>query len=264
MSINYERRGAGEPLVLLHGIGHRWQAWQPVLDELARHHDVYAVDLPGFGRSAVPDGGMPTDMAGAVAGVLVALAELGIERPHVAGNSLGGAISLELAAAGVAASATAFSPAGFFTRAEARRALVILSLLRASTRGPAPVLRQALRRGFVRRLTFGTLMTQPGRLDLDRLVGDAVALRDGRGFRAVARSANRYAFQGRPSVPVTVAWGTKDRILLPRQADRARERLPDARHVPLPGCGHVPMSDAPDTVARLILQTTGAVPVPSP
>ena len=103
-------------------------------------------------------------------------------------------------------------------------------------------------------------MTQPGRLDLDRLVGDAIALRDGAGFRAVARSANRYAFQGRPSVPVTVAWGTRDRILRPRQADRARERLPDARHVPLPGCGHVPMSDAPDLVARLILQTTGAVP----
>jgi pimeloyl-ACP methyl ester carboxylesterase len=152
----------------------------------------------------------------------------------VAGNSLGGAISLELAAAGLAASATAFSPAGFFTRAEARRALAILSLLRASTRGPAPVLRRRCGAGFVRKLTFGTLMTQPGRLDLDRLVGDAVALRDGRGFRAVARSANGYAFQGPALVPVTVAWGTRDRILLPRQADRARERLPDARHVRCP------------------------------
>jgi pimeloyl-ACP methyl ester carboxylesterase len=256
--INHDRRGAGEPLVLIHGIGHRWQAWSPVLDELARHHEVIAIDLPGFGGSEVPPGGMPRDMAAAVAGVATGLAELGIERPHVAGNSLGGAIGLELATAGLAASATAFSPAGFFTRAEGRRALMLLSLLRASTRQPAPVLRRALARGPVRQLTFGQLMANPSVLDLDRLVGDALALRDGAGFRAVARSARDYEFRGRPTVPVTVAWGTQDRILRPHQADRAKARLPDARHVALDGCGHVPMSDDPGRVARLIIETTAA------
>jgi pimeloyl-ACP methyl ester carboxylesterase len=55
---------------------------------------------------------------------------------------------------------------------------------------------------------------------------------------------------------VTVAWGAKDRILPPHQAERARELLPEARHVALPGCGHVPMTDDPDLVADLILQTT--------
>jgi pimeloyl-ACP methyl ester carboxylesterase len=56
---------------------------------------------------------------------------------------------------------------------------------------------------------------------------------------------------------VTVAWGTRDRILLPRQADRARRALPRATHVALDGCGHVPMNDAPDLVAGVILRTTG-------
>jgi pimeloyl-ACP methyl ester carboxylesterase len=74
----------------------------------------------------------------------------------------------------------------------------------------------------------------------------------------VAKSALDYRFAGAPTVPVTVAWGTHDRILRPSQAERARELLPQARHVPLPGCGHVPMSDDPDLVASLILQTTGA------
>jgi pimeloyl-ACP methyl ester carboxylesterase len=54
--LNYERWGSGPPLVLLHGIGHRLQAWDPVLDRLAAAHDVIAVDLPGFGKSPPLDG----------------------------------------------------------------------------------------------------------------------------------------------------------------------------------------------------------------
>jgi pimeloyl-ACP methyl ester carboxylesterase len=54
-------------------------------------------------------------------------------------------------------------------------------------------------------------------------------------------------------VPVTIGWGTRDRLLIPRQAERARVMLPQARHVPLPGCGHIPMSDDPEGVAALLL-----------
>ncbi|GFJ91813.1 alpha/beta fold hydrolase [Phytohabitans rumicis] len=108
--IVYERRGAGEPLVLLHGIGHHWRAWTPVLDRLAAQHDVIAIDLPGFGASPLPADGAPTSMARAVDGVAAFVADLGVGRPHVAGNSLGGAIALELAAAGLVSSATALSP----------------------------------------------------------------------------------------------------------------------------------------------------------
>jgi pimeloyl-ACP methyl ester carboxylesterase len=49
--VNYERRGSGEPLVLLHHLGGEWQVFEPVLDPLARRFDVIAVDMPGFGRS---------------------------------------------------------------------------------------------------------------------------------------------------------------------------------------------------------------------
>ena len=86
-------------------------------------------------------------------------------------------------------------------------------------------------------------------------VADALALRTGVGFEHIARHARHYAFSGAIEVPVTVAWGTRDRILLPRQARRARERLPYARHVPLPRAGHVPMFDEPELVAQLILET---------
>ncbi len=264
MTVNFIRRGSGTPLVLIHGIGHRWQAWEPVLDQLAAHHEVIAFDLPGFGASPIPAGGMPRNMTGTVTQVGQFFTEIGIEQPHVAGNSLGGAIALELAAAGLVASATAFSPAGFFTEAERRRAVRTLGFMRASSFQPRPLLRRALAQPAIRSRSFGALVAYPDRISAERAFGDTMALRNGAGFRPVARSSRDYSYAGQPTVPVTVAWGAKDRILPPLQAERARQRLPQARHVALADCGHVPMSDAPDQVARLVLQTTGAVPVDPP
>jgi pimeloyl-ACP methyl ester carboxylesterase len=57
-----------------------------------------------------------------------------------------------------------------------------------------------------------------------------------------------------PACPTTIAWAQRDRLLLAgRQAPRAARRLPQARHVTLRGCGHVPMWDDPEQVARAIL-----------
>ncbi|BCB87222.1 alpha/beta fold hydrolase [Phytohabitans suffuscus] len=254
----YERRGAGTPLVLLHGIGHHWRAWLPVLDRLAEAHDVIAVDLPGFGGSPVPAGGPPRDMAKAVDGVAAFLADLGLDRPHVAGNSLGGAMALELANAGLVASATALSPAGFCTPGELRWAVGALTAHRWGTRIPQPVMRTMFRYGALRTLCFGMICAHPAHLTPEMALSDALALRNGQAFRAVARAGRSYAYRGTPTVPVTVAWGTRDRILPYRQAARARAALPGARHVDLPGCGHVPMGDNPDLVAAVILETTGA------
>ena len=118
----FARSGSGPPLLLLHGLGHRWQAWEPVIDRLEAHHDVIAVDLPGFARSPLPAGGILTAMPLLLTAVSEFLASEGIEGPHAAGNSLGGAIALELAAAGRATSVTALAPAGFATRPQRRRA----------------------------------------------------------------------------------------------------------------------------------------------
>lgn len=260
MRVNFDRRGRGQPLVLIHGIGHRWQAWEPVLDRLAEHHDVLAIDLPGFGASPVPVAGMPSAMSGTVTAIGEFFDGLGLAQPHVAGNSLGGAIALELAAAGLVSSATAFSPAGFFTEAERLRAVRTLGLMRFTSFQPEVVLRRALSNPVIRNQSFGRLVVRPERISPEVALADTLAMRRGRGFRAVVRSSKGYAFSGAPTVPVTVAWGARDRILPPRQAERARERLPKARHVTLPHCGHVPMSDAPDLVAQTVLETTGAVP----
>jgi pimeloyl-ACP methyl ester carboxylesterase len=255
----FERRGSGVPLVLLHGIGHHWRAWAPVLDRLAAVHDVVAIDLPGFGESPLPAAGPPRNMPEIVGAVSDVLSDLGLDRPHVAGNSLGGAIALELAAADRVASATALSPAGFCTPGQLRWAVGVLGAHRLAAHLPPPVLRTVLRAAPVRALSYGMIFARPGRLAVDVALADARALRGARAFRAVARAGRGYAFHGAPRVPVTVAWGTRDRILPYRQAALARQRLPLARHVALTGCGHVPMHDDPDLVAEVIMATTAAV-----
>ncbi|GFJ91812.1 hypothetical protein Prum_054540 [Phytohabitans rumicis] len=137
----------------------------------------------------------------------------------------------------------------------------MLSAHRVGTRLPQPVLRAILRSGALRAVTFGMICAHPTRLTPEVALADALALRNAPAFDAVARASRGYAFQGAPEVPVTVAWGTRDRVLPYRQAARARQALPGARHVDLPGCGHVPMSDNPELVADIILATTqGRVP----
>ena len=66
-----------------------------------------------------------------------------------------------------------------------------------------------------------------------------------------------YRFRGPLRSPATIAWGTRDALLLPTGALHARRELPEARHVWLRGCGHVPMSDDPAQVARVLLEGSG-------
>ncbi len=256
ITVNYERRGSGSPLVLLHGIGHRWQAWLPVLDRLAERHQVFAVDLPGFGRSPRLPEGTAHDLSGSV-GVLRGIFQtLGVENPHVAGNSLGGLLAIEAAAQGLVASATALSPAGFWNRRDRARAFAALRWMRRGARAPQTATRIVLRSDALRNGSLRMLYAHPERIDLKTALGDMGALRGAASFEPTLAAGEDFAWNGpSPAVPLTVAWGAGDRLLPPRQAFRATRLLPSARHVLLPDCGHVPMSDAPGLVADTILHT---------
>lgn len=256
MNVVFERRGEGPPLVLLHGIGHRWQAWEPVLDRLAAERDVIALDLPGFGASPPLPTGTKYDIDTAMRGLAEFFAELDLVRPHVAGNSLGGLFALEAANRGLVSSATALSPAGFFTSFQLGFTSVSLRATRLGARVPGPVIRRLGSSPLRRKLMFGQIYGHPERLDLETLIADAAALRAARGFLPTLRAGRRTGpFTGTcDGVPVTIAWGTIDRLLRTSQAVRAQQRLPNARFVWLPDCGHVPMGDNPELVAKVLLE----------
>ena len=113
-ALAYTRTGSGAPMVLLHGIGSWRHAWDPVLPALAERFDVIAVDLPGFGESDQLPAGAEASQAALAAAVAGLLDELGVTAPHIAGNSLGGWVALEIARIRQPASVTLLSPAGLW------------------------------------------------------------------------------------------------------------------------------------------------------
>ncbi|WP_225827681.1 alpha/beta fold hydrolase [Streptomyces naphthomycinicus] len=255
VTVSYARVGRGEPLVLLHGIGHHRQAWDPVVDILATERDVIAVDLPGFGASPDLPEGLTYDLP-STNSVLGALFEaLGLDRPHVAGNSLGGLLALELGREKLARSVTALSPAGFWSEAERRYAFTVLLAMRGiAQRLPLPLVRRLAGTAAGRTALTSTIYARPARRAPEAVVAETLALVAATGFEATLRAGATVRFtDDLPGLPVTVAWGTRDRLLLRRQGIRAKQFIPQARLVRLPGCGHCPMNDDPALVARVIL-----------
>src|SRR3954469_6871660 len=99
MGLDHHRGGSGPPLVLIHGIGHTWRGWSPMLPQLERRFDVLAVDLPGFGHSDPFPPGVESTPEALADAVEDEMGRAGFDRAHIAGNSLGGWVALELARA---------------------------------------------------------------------------------------------------------------------------------------------------------------------
>jgi pimeloyl-ACP methyl ester carboxylesterase len=254
----HDRTGRGEAVVLIHGIGHRRQAWDPIVDLLDDRYEVVRLDLAGFGESPAYPAGVPYTMDNACADLAANFTEWGLERPHVVGNSLGGAISLELAARDLVSSATVLSPAGFFGRVERVWPLTALSLMRLASKLPDAVLRAVARSRAGRRMVGQLLYTHPERATAESTYADSLALKRATAFFPTIRAGLHYTLDATGiDVPVTIAWGTQDRLLRYRQSREAQRRLPTARHLPLPDCGHVPMIDDPELVVSAIEETIG-------
>ncbi|WP_183093980.1 alpha/beta fold hydrolase [Nocardioides stalactiti] len=262
--VNHERRGSGEPVVLVHGIGSRWQCFEPILDRLAAQHEVIAVDLPGFGGTPLVAGVRPGPR-GYADWLEGWLREQGIERSHLVGSSMGGGVGLELGRRGFAASVTAFAPVGFWHTAGLRWTQGLLTTMRVAARTMGPALDRVVENPTGRALLLSSMFGQPRKLTAAMAQGDLHGLAAATAFEAARADFGRYWFDADsdlgalPDIPVTVAWGTRDVVLTHRtQSARARAALPSAQHVDLGRCGHLPFNDEPDTCARLVLATAAA------
>jgi 3-oxoadipate enol-lactonase len=95
IELYYEIHGAGEPLLLIHGLGSSTRDWEYQLEAFAAHYRVVLVDVRGHGRSAKPPG--PYSVPLFAQDIAALLTQLQLESVHLIGISMGGMIGLQMA-----------------------------------------------------------------------------------------------------------------------------------------------------------------------
>ena len=259
MTLNHARRGSGRPLLLVHGLGAGWRSWSPIIDELAESREVIAVDLPGFGESPPLTG--EVSIATLTDSVAEFIREQGLDGVSTVGQSMGGRMVLELARRGVGGDTVALDPGGFWSD---RELAVFGATLRPSIalvralRGTLPAL---LGNPAGRTLLLAQLSARPWALSRETVLPDVRGLAEapstGAALDALTKGPKQ---QGAPAgtVPgrVTIGWGRRDLVTVPKQAARATELFPDAVLHWFERCGHFPQWDAPHEATRLILDST--------
>ena len=275
--IHVRRHGSTDPhapaVVLVHGLGGSALNWVSLMRAWGEEVTCLAVDLPGFGASPPRRDGdySPRGHARAVAESIDEWAlQRGVGIPvHVVGNSLGGAVSVHLAARrpDLVRSLTLVSPAlPSYTvgRGNAHLPVVAVpgvgeSLVRRYAAVPAAQRVQA---------TFDACTADPGRIDADvrAAIVEETMRRDGlpyardaflsslRGLLATFADAGpgrpwRLARQVRQ--PVLAIYGEQDILVSPRGASRAAREFPDAEVALVADCGHVAQMEHPALVAQM-------------
>lgn len=254
----YERVGTGEPLVLLHGTGGSRAHWEPVVDRLASERELWLIDLPGHGESEPPPEGIPHTPIGYAQLLEELFKEQGIDSAHLAGNSAGGWTALEVAKRDRARSVVAIGPAGLWAKRDPWRCVFQLWSQHKMGRISAPLTPRLFASPTGRALLMRGTAAKPRQIPADAAIEMARTYAQTPSFDQHLSATRRERFRDgtQIEVPVTIAWGEKDH-LIPKKA-RRRDQLPEhARVLTLPGCGHLPMWDDPELVARTILDGGG-------
>lgn len=263
-----------EPALYVHGLGGSATNWTDLAAQLSPWLAGEAIDLPGFGRSGPPADGDYSIRAHTRI-VIDYLEQSGHSPVHLFGNSMGGAISIAVAARrpDLVRTLTLISPAVSDRRLQRlddpRAALLLLPGL-----GPAVMRRlnsvpPEQRVAQVIRLCFADPSRQPANRMAEavaeaeyrrqmRWAGDAF-LRSIRGliatYLASSRGGPRSMWTRMASItaPTLVVWGARDKLVNVRLAPQVAAAIPDARLLVLPDSGHVAQMEHPDTVARAVL-----------
>jgi pimeloyl-ACP methyl ester carboxylesterase len=269
------RAGEGEPLVLIHGFTATWRCWLPVLAELVPRFEVIAPTLHGHdGGTPVPPHDEPFNIARAADLLEEHLDELGVGTAHVVGNSMGGALALELAKRGRARSVFGISPAGGMRpgdAAAAKQVIKVFTRMQKTTSKSLGLLPKVMARPGLRRLALRDVMTRGHQVpaaEAITLARSSVRCDIVEDVYAVLRAGEASVRElDKIDVPVLITWGDKDRILpIDVHSPRLREEIRGVEFRVTPGLGHTPMWDDPglfttsiaDFVARV--STQAAVP----
>jgi pimeloyl-ACP methyl ester carboxylesterase len=262
------RGGAGSPLLLVHGVSATWHAWAPLLPYLEPHHDVLAPTLLGHGGGNPFDAHVPPSVDALADGIEAELDRAGLSTVHIAGNSLGGWIAIELARRGRARSLVLLSPAGA-CRSQ-RRLVATAAAIRLSVKGLSRFSAHAdaiASRPLLCRLLLSGQVAHPSRVPPEWLAASIRAAAVAPAVDELLRDLPQRQVEPLPagqSYPIRVVWPEHDRVLpFEHFGAPLLERIPDADVIRVPDIGHVPMSDDPAAIAKLILDVTVAAGQPA-
>ena len=249
-------------MVCLHGFTDTWRTWELILPALEERHDVLALTLAGHAGGPAIEG--EVGEAAVIDAVERAMDEAGFGAAHIVGNSLGGYVSLQLAARGRASSVVALAPAGGWAEGDdsykevlnyfrTAHDLVLTAAPHAEAIASAPEGRRQATQFIVTNFEhipadlIAHQIRGAARCDVALPLID-YAIREGWGVEAE-----------KIDCPVRMIWGSDDRLLAwPTAAARFRDELPNAEWVELEGIGHCPQLDVPTEAAQLILGFTAS------
>jgi len=257
--LHYIELGAGPPLLLLHGLFDSLETWQKLIPFLSDHFKIYAIDLPGFGKTPLPSS-WTESISGMIQSVAAFLEEKGIKRVSLLGNSMGGGIAL-----GVADGLperidriVLMNPYGLPT--------LPLAAKGAQRSIMGRVLPYLLRRPALRRCAKGILTRSIYNPDLinDPMIESLI-----QPFSSVQQRKNLFRFlrgisseeiqaidDRLPMIAqaVLIIWGEKDGWLSDAHWERLQDRLQNGKVVKIPGCGHLPHLENPKEVSEAVIQ----------
>ena len=249
---------AGTAVVLLHGIGVSVETWKDNIDALAQDHRVYAVDLPGFGRSDKPSS--PYSLADQVQFVRDFMGVEGIERASLIGNSLGGLVSLQFAIQFPEQldKLVLVDSGGLGTEGSLALRLLTLPLVGEWMSRPS---RKGVAQSWEDAFYDAALVTEEWvelYYELDSLPGNQESmlatlrsLANLRGGRDEVLAPIRDNL-GRITSPTLVVWGQQDSVLPVEHARVAEAGIRGARVHIFDRCGHMPQMEHPAEFNTLV------------
>jgi 3-oxoadipate enol-lactonase len=242
LAIGYEETGGGTavPIVFLHGVGSDKSVWRPQLEHFGAERRAIAFDYPGYGDSdPAPEGTTRDDYAAAI---LSAMAELGVDRAHICGLSLGGVVAIAMHAAAperivslILADTFAVHPDG---RAIYDRSLAASSDLRVMAEARVDV-----------------LLAQPADPAVRTEVVETMARIDPAAYRIGAEAvwlADQRDRAGEIRVPTLVICGTEDRVTPPTLSRELAHLIPGAQYEPIGDAGHLSNLERPEEFDTLV------------
>jgi 3-oxoadipate enol-lactonase len=241
-ALGYDQAGGGDatPIVFLHGVGSDKSVWRRQLDHFGKERRAIAFDYPGYGESdPAPEGTARDDYAWAI---ISAMHELGIDRAHVCGLSLGGVVAIAM------------------HHADASRCV---SLILADTFAVHPDGRAVYERSLagsenlrvMAEARVDTLLAQPADPEVRGEVIETMARIDPAAYRIGAAAvwlADQAARADAIRAPTLVLCGEHDRVTPPALSTSLTRMIPGAHYEPIEGAGHLGNLERPDSFNTLV------------